>query len=130
MYTKSIDHLINFQHPLHTNRKSTTTLNTLQHTHSALDLRSRSPPMHPVKNNLIELLSILGLSPLLACRLLYMLCLSINVLCLASCYACSIAPGHYHPEQCKLDSSPAYSFGLKTLPMPPIPGRCSYLYFT
>lgn len=44
-----------------------------------------------------------------------------------------LAPGHYHPEHCKLDSSPAYSFGLKTLPMPPIPGMyrillsCTYI---
>lgn len=38
-----------------------------------------------------------------------------------------LAPGHYHPEQCKLDSSPAYSFGLKTLPIPSLPGM--YFYF-
>jgi len=34
-----------------------------------------------------------------------------------------LAPGHYHPEQCKLDSSPAYSFGLKTVPTASLPGR-------
>lgn len=28
------------------------------------------------------------------------------------------APGHYRPENCKIDNSPAFTFGLKVAPKP------------